>query len=105
LQEWDALIKDHPGDRFWLEAWKEKAYTQWAYQEDYDSAAETLLDFIRLYPGDGNAPELLFEVGRIQERNGRLTDAARTWEQVFNEYPNSSYGYQALFLAGITSTA
>jgi soluble lytic murein transglycosylase len=102
LQEWDALIKDHPGDRFWLEAWKEKAYTQWAYQEDYDSAAETLLDFIRLYPGDGNAPELLFEVGRIQERNGRLTDAAATWEQVFNEYPNSSYGYQALFLAGIT---
>lgn len=102
LAEWDALIQGHPGDRFWLEAWEEKAYAQWAYQEDYASAAQTLLGFVQLYPEDPNAAELLFESGRIQERNGRLSDAAATWERVFNDYPSSTYGYQALFLAGIT---
>lgn len=102
LAEWDALIKDHPGDRFWLEGWTEKAYTQWAYQDDYAAGAQTLLSFVQLYPNDPNAADLLFEAGRIQERNGRLTDAAATWEQVFNDYPNSSNSYQALFLAGIT---
>ncbi|GAP14213.1 soluble lytic murein transglycosylase [Longilinea arvoryzae] len=102
IAEWDALIKDHPGDRFWLEAWKEKAYTQWAYLDDYAAAAQTLLDFVQLYPDDSNAPELLFEAGRIQERYGRLTDAAATWERVFNDYPSYSGSYQALFLAGVT---
>ncbi|HWQ04655.1 MAG TPA: tetratricopeptide repeat protein [Longilinea sp.] len=102
LAEWDALIKDHPGDRFWLEGWKEKAYTQWAYQDDYAAGAQTLLNFVQLFPDDPNAADLLFEAGRIQERNGRLTDAAATWERVFNDYPSSSNSYQALFLAGIT---
>ncbi len=102
LTEWDALIKDHPGDRFWVDAWKEKAYTQWAYLDDYAGAVQTLLGFVQLYPDDSNAPEMLFEAGRIQERYGRLTDAAATWEQVFNDYPSSSGSYQALFLAGIT---
>jgi len=102
LAEWDALIKDHPGDRFWLEAWKEKAYTQWAYQDDYSGGAQTLLNFVQLYPDDPNSADMLFEAGRIQERNGRLTDAAATWERVFNDYPSSSDSYQALFLAGVT---
>jgi len=102
IAEWDALIRDHPGDRFWMEAWKEKAYTQWAYLEDYTGAADTLLSFARLYPDDGNAPEMLFEAARIQERNGRLTEAAATWERVFNEYPGYANSYQALFLSGIT---
>ena len=102
IAEWDALIRDHPGDRFWMEAWKEKAYTQWAYLEDYTGAADTLLGFARLYPDDGNAPEMLFEAARIQERNGRLTEAAATWERVFNEYPGYANSYQALFLSGIT---
>ena len=102
IAEWDALIRDHPGDRFWMEAWKEKAYTQWAYLEEYTGAAGTLLGFAQLYPDDGNTPELLFEAARIQERNGRLTDAATIWERVFNEYPGYANSYQALFLSGIT---
>lgn len=102
LAEWDALINDHPGDRYWLEAWKEKAYTQWAYLDDYAGGGQTLLGFVQLYPDDPSAPEMLFEAGRIQERNGRLTDAAATWEQVFTDYPSYSGSYQSLFLAGIT---
>lgn len=102
IAEWDALIKDHPGDRFWIEAWKEKAYTQWAYLGDYEGAADTLLGFAQLYPDDANAPDMLFEAARIQERNGRLTSAAATWERVFNEYPGYANSYQALFLSGIT---
>lgn len=102
LAEWDALIQGHAGDRFWLEAWKEKAYTQWAYLDDYPAAIQTLLGFVQLYPDDPNAADLLFEAGRIQERYGRLTDAAATWEQVFNDYPGYASSYQALFLAGIT---
>lgn len=102
ILEWDALINDHPGDPFWISAWDEKAYTQWAYLDRFTFAAETLLSFVRLYPTDNHAPEFLFEAGRIYERNNDLVNAAATWERVLAEYPSAAVGYRSLFLAGIS---
>ncbi len=102
VSQWEAVIADHSGDELWVNAWGEKAYTQWAFLNQFSPAAETLLSFVRLYPGDNLAPEFLFRAGRIYERNNDLSNAAATWERVLSDYPSASIGYRSLFLAGIS---
>jgi len=102
VAEFDTLIRDHEGDTFFVDAYREKAYTQWAYLDKPDLAAETLLSFVRLYPDVAAAPEILFEAGRIQERAGWLAEAADTWSRIITEYPSSEDSMRSLFLAGIS---
>lgn len=101
VAEWTVFINGYPGNSLWLDAWEEKAYTQWFHLGQYDAAAQTLLDFVRAAPGSDSAPYELLSAGRIQERGGRLAEAAATWERIANEYPNSVHVPQALFWAGI----
>ena len=102
LVEWDALIRDHPGDRFWASAWDEKAYTLWFHQGKYGDAARTLLDFVITAPQDAQAPGFLFDAGRIYERGDDLNMAAITWERLADEYPEAVISYSGIYLAGIT---
>jgi hypothetical protein len=57
----------------WTTAWKEKAYTQWAFLESIPQAAQTLLDYVALSPTRTDAADLLFQAGRIYERNARCS--------------------------------
>ena len=102
ITEWNAIIQDHPNDRFWPTAWDEKSYTQWYYLGKYELAAETLLTFIKTAPQDALAPSLLFETGRIYERNDQLDAAVAAWERIPGEYPDSEYSYMGIHFAGIT---
>jgi soluble lytic murein transglycosylase len=103
IAEWDALIQqNNPADRFWATSWDEKAYTQWYYLGKFDLAAQTLSDFISKSTQDTQAPSLLFETGRIYERNNELDLAVAAWERLPNEYPGSEYSYMGIYFAGIT---
>lgn len=102
LEEWRTLIRDHPGDSFYSTAWQELAYTQWAFLEDFEDAANTLLTFVSQNPSSNEAPNALFSAARILERSNRLTRAAETWERLLQEYPGASISPRAQFLAGIT---
>ncbi|WP_322793134.1 transglycosylase SLT domain-containing protein [Bellilinea sp.] len=102
LEEWQTLIRDHPGDSFYSTAWQEIAYTQWAFLENFEAAASTLLDFVSQNPSASEAPNALFSAARILERSNRLTRAAETWERLLQEYPAASISPRAQFLAGIT---
>lgn len=102
LEEWQTLIRDHPGDSFYSTAWQELAYTQWAFLEDFEGAANTLLTFVSQNPSSNEAPNALFSAARILERSNRLTRAAETWERLLQEYPGASISPRAQFLAGIT---
>lgn len=101
IATWQKLIRDHPDDRYWSNAWYDIAEAQWYFLDDFKSAAQTLLDYVARTPAAEDAPEFLFTAGRIMERDERLTDAAATWERIINEYPNAENAYQALFMAGI----
>jgi len=101
--ELDELIRDHKGDRFWNLAWDEKSTTQWAYLDKYSEGAQTLIDFIAEVPDAAEAPQFLFDAGRIQERGGFLTQAAATWGRLIIEYPGAEASYRALFLSAITN--
>lgn len=101
LQEWRTLIQDHPDDRFYVDAWEDIAYTQWAFQDDYRGGASTLLTFVASNPSNDGAAQALYDAGRIYERNGYLTEASATWSRLIDEYPQAEISSQALYLSGI----
>ncbi len=101
IRELQELIQTHSNDPLWPNAWRELAYTQWAYLETYDAAANTLKTYLQQVPAAPDAVEIRFEIGRILERGGYLTEAAATWENLINDYPSADLSYRALFLAGI----
>jgi len=45
---------------------------------------------------------MLMDAARIQERDSRLEEAAKTWERVADEYPGVEQVADALYLAGIS---
>ena len=102
IAEWQLLINDHSDDELWASAWNEIAYTQWAWLDQFDQGAETLLALVALVPNGPEAPDALFNAGRILERGGRLTRAAAAWERLINEYPGASITPRAHLLAGVT---
>ena len=103
ITEWQKLIAGYPDNRFYIDAWEDIAYTQWAYLDQYEQGAQTLLDFIKLNAYSDQAPDVLYEAGRIFERGNFLTKATETWLRLIDEYPNQDISSRALFLAGITS--
>jgi len=95
------LINRFPENRYWQAAWDEKAYTQWAYLDQYDAAAQTLIDYASTDPGSPYIPQTMLSAGQIYERAGRLDEAARIWNSMADAYPGSELVPQALFSAGI----
>ena len=102
LQDWERIINDYQSDRFWIDAWEEKAYTQWVYFTDYPAAATTLTQFVARFPAAAQAPALLLEAGRIYERGGYLKEAIETWQGVANNYPTSAEATTCLYQSGLT---
>ena len=102
IAEWQAVINDHPEDELWTTAWNEITYTQWAWLEQFDQGAETLLALVALQPTGQGAADALFNAGRILERGGRLTRAAETWERLLQEYPAAEVTPYGHLLAGVT---
>lgn len=102
ISQWDVIIQNYPEDRFWDDAWEQKAYTQWAYLDDYDQGIQTLLDFVAVSPANSRAGEFLFDAAEVAEQAGYLEQAASIWERVASEYPDYEETQRALFLSGIS---
>lgn len=103
VQEYSEVINGFPDNPNWLDAWQNKSYVLWYRLLRYDQAAQTLSDFVSLYPNSNQAPDFLFQVGRLYERSENLVDAASTWERLIKEYPGAEISSRALFLAAITN--
>jgi len=100
-QELDFFIKSSSDNPNWVDAWKEKSFLQWTTLNDYNGAAQTLLDYVKLVPNASDAPQFLTDAGRIYERDNQLEKAAQTWERVVAEYPDNDLAATALFWSGI----
>ncbi len=101
VDELTLFISDFPTNTNWHSAWGEKADNQWFELDQYDEAAQTLLDYAAASPDIMFAPQALVTAGRIYERSGRLADAAAIWERIADDFPGSELVPQALFQAGI----
>lgn len=102
IEELDYFIANYSSHARWVDAWEDKAFLQWTVLNDYRAGAQTLLDFVAAIPESPFAADFLMNAARIIERDGRLEEAARTWERVANEYPANEQVPTALFLAGIS---
>ncbi len=101
LDDFDTIIANFQADRFWSRAYDEKAFTLWAYLDQFDPAAETLLAYLEFAGEAADAPDKLYEAARIYERGGNLEKAAETWERLINSYPSAEKSYRGLFLAAV----
>src|SRR3989304_2630344 len=103
ISEWDHIMAEHAFDEHWVDAFSEKATTQWFYLEDYEGAIDTLLGFVASTPSQPASAEFLFTAGRIAERGGARTRPITLWPRVADEYPSSEYASASVFLAGISA--
>ncbi|MFC1878869.1 transglycosylase SLT domain-containing protein [Chloroflexota bacterium] len=99
---WDKVIDNFPDSSYKDDAWDQKAYTQWAFLDQYTLAIETLLDFVDRLPTHPRAAEFLFDAALVSERAGNLEQAADLWERVINLYPGYEQAQRAIFLTGIS---
>lgn len=102
IAEFDLVIQADTTHPLWDKAWEEKATTQGLYLEQFPSAIQTLLDFVRLYPLHSHAGEFLYDAAQYAEQDGQLKQAAELWERVPVEYPAYEQAQRALFLAGLS---
>jgi len=98
---WRELIETYPTSDYYVDAWQSIEFTQWAYLEDYQGAAQSSLDFVAQRPEASESPDFLFRAGRSYERANMLKEAAETWARVAAEYPTSELTFQSTFFAGI----
>ena len=98
---WRTIIENYPASAYFIDAWEDIEYTQWAYLSDPAAAAETALSFAALYAVEAKAADFLYLAGRDYERAGMLTEAAETWGQIATTHPESEYAFQASYFAGI----
>ncbi|MEX2162015.1 MAG: tetratricopeptide repeat protein [Anaerolineales bacterium] len=103
IQEFDHMLAEHAFDTNWVDAFAEKAFTQWFYLDDYDAAIDALLGFVAATPSQPASAEFLFTAGQIAEEGGRLTRSTEIWPRVADEYPSSEFAYNSVFLAGISA--
>ncbi len=102
IDDWNTIIEKFPADALWADAWDEKAYTQWAYLDKYNEAADTLLQYVEKAPDSSRAPEFLFNAARVMERDNELSKAAETWATLIDKYPSAEQSYRGLFLSGVS---
>ncbi|MEW5872555.1 MAG: tetratricopeptide repeat protein [Chloroflexota bacterium] len=102
IAQWDKIIQNYRDDRFWDDAWEQKAYTQSDFLDDYETATQTLLDFVEKAPDHLRAGEFLFDAALDASLAGNLEQAADLWERLINVYSNDTLAPRAIFLAGIT---
>lgn len=102
IKSWNKLIANYPDDRFWDDAWEQKAYTQWNFMGDYNAAIDTLLEFVQKAPDNPRAAEFLFDAGLVAETDQQIQRAAEIWQKLADQYPGSEQAYRGLFLAGIS---
>ncbi|MGB7875353.1 MAG: tetratricopeptide repeat protein [Anaerolineales bacterium] len=101
IQGLTGFISDYPDHPRWADAWDDKAFIQWFYTGDFQSGAQTYLDFVEAAPTHPEAVDYLMTAARVLEINDRLEQAAQVWQRVADEYPDNIQTSQALFLAGI----
>lgn len=101
LANFEIIIDNYPESDLWIKAWTEKAYTQWAWADDYGGAVTTLETFVTQNPAHPAAANVLFQAARIAERQGNLAKAASIWASLSTQYPTAPESAEGAFLAGI----
>ena len=102
INRFQDVIDGYPDSDLWADAWTQKAFTQWAWDDNYAGAVDTLLKFAETAPENPAVPNALFQAGRIAERGRDLSRAASIWSSLNANYPNAPEAPEGAFFAGVT---
>jgi soluble lytic murein transglycosylase len=102
IKRWETVIQNYDEHPRWDDAWEQKAYTQWAYLDQYTEAVNTLKTFAEKYPGHARAAEFLNDAALVAERGGQLNQAIQLWIQLTRNFPGSEVASRGSFLIGIS---
>ncbi len=98
---WKELVDTYPQSSYLVHAIEDIVYTQQAYMNNPELAAQTALTYVSAQPYASYAPSLLFSAGRNYEIAGMLPEAALMWDRLAQSYPSSDQSFQGAFFAGI----
>jgi soluble lytic murein transglycosylase len=101
VTEFTYFIQHYSSNPHWVDGWNQEADTQWENLNDSQSAADTLLGFVKAAPASNQAPDALMSAASIFEQDNKLEPAAQVWERVANEYSGNDQAPTAAFEAGI----
>jgi soluble lytic murein transglycosylase len=101
IETFENLISAYPEGEYVDEAWDEIVFMLWAYQGEYEAAADFALQFADRYPSHEDVPEFLYYAGRIRERNNDLVEAAEIWDRNATNYPQSGQALDSIFQSAI----
>ena len=74
VEDLQTVISAYGDDPHWTEAWFELARTQWIYLDQYPSAVETYLNFVRAAPASPSAVEgLMLAARHVRHPGGRTS--------------------------------
>lgn len=102
LQDLREAVQLGSESGIWELATFEIAQIEWADQEEYASARQTLVAFVDEAPNHPRAAEALYEAARIAERGNDLAKAAELWKRVADSYPASGFASDARHFSGIS---
>ncbi|GAB4378931.1 MAG: tetratricopeptide repeat protein [Calditrichia bacterium] len=66
-----------------------------------DQSIKAYLDFIKKYPSDGLAAEVLWKVGWLYENQQKVEEAIRMYQELVSRYPRASFAEEARFRIGL----
>ena len=102
IQQFDALIEDHPQSPLWAQAWIDKAIAQ-SQGNDLEGAVATLTKFAEDTPRAALAPNALLRAGFLLERAGEFDRAVEVFRGMQESYPRHTLAPDALFAAGVNA--
>ena len=72
---------------------------------DYQLAEQVFRDFVDIYPGDAQTPNAMFWLGEAQFSQGNYTDAAKTFLDAHEKFPQAEKGADTMLKLGMSLAA
>lgn len=94
LATFSAYLKQYPRGQYRVVAAISKAYTEEA-KGKLDDAVQTLTEITTTQKDDPLTGEALVSLGRLYEAHKKADEATKTYGQVAERYPNTSWAMQA----------
>ncbi|MCB9638978.1 MAG: tetratricopeptide repeat protein [Myxococcales bacterium] len=106
IQQFSVFLQEHPTDSLWPEAQKQIILARFRIAQNahkkkkYAQAKVHYEDFLKRYPLDYRAEEVMWNLANIEEQQKRWQASIQALSRLVSKYPSSRWGRQAAFHIG-----
>lgn len=94
---YNSLYANYPSGEFAQETLS-KIFFNTLKQKDYVSAKNIGKDFITRFPNSEQIPQIMFWVGKIEQKTYDSSAYIKYFQHIINTYPDSYYAYRAFWI-------